>query len=85
MLQARKLMEAGDIAGARAVNETILAQQPRHPGALIQRSRLESRADNYRLARDSAKAAFEAGISQKWQYLTLLRRLRTFNLNAEFR
>src|SRR3982751_6105049 len=78
-------MEAGDVAAARVVNESILAQHPRHPGALIQRSRLESRDDNYRLALDSAKAAFEAGINQKWQYLTLLRRLRSFNLNAQFR
>jgi len=83
LAQARRLIVAGDLRGARAINDSILAEQPLHSGALIQRSRLESSDDNYRLAREYALSAYRAGISNKRQCLHLLRRLKTFNLVAE--
>jgi len=85
LLKARHLMLAGNTIAARTVNDSILAQYPHHAGALIQRSRLESLDDNYRLARDYARAAYDVGISEKWQCIALLRRLRTFNLIPELR
>jgi len=83
IVQARRLIAAGDIAGARTISDSILAQQPRHPGALIQRSRLESIDDNYRLAREYALSAYRVDVRNKGDCLHLLRRLKTFNLNAE--
>ena len=78
-------MAAGDIAAARTINRSILADYPHHSAALIQRSRLESADDNYRTACNYARLAFDAGISAKQQYIALLRRLRMFNLIPEFR
>ena len=77
------MIVAGDLQGARAINDSILAEQPLHSGALIQRSRLESSDDNYRLARQYTLSAYRAGISNKRQCLHLLRRLKTFNLVTE--
>ena len=82
---ARSLFAAGKLEAARTVNDAILAECPTHSGALIQRSRMESADDNYRLARDYAKSAYQAGISEKWQCIALLRRLRTFNFIPELR
>jgi tetratricopeptide (TPR) repeat protein len=83
LAQARRLIAAGDLPGARAVSDSILGQHPHHAGALIQRSRLESSDDNYRLARDYALSAYRSGIHNKRQCLHLLRRLKTFNLIDE--
>lgn len=83
LAQARKLITVGDLPGARAINDSILAQQLHHPGALIQRSRLESIDDNYRLAREYALSAYRTGVHNKRQCMYLLRRLKTFNLVAE--
>jgi tetratricopeptide (TPR) repeat protein len=77
------LIAAGDIAGARTISDSILSQHPRHPGALIQRSRLESIDDTYRLAREYALSAYRADTRNKGDCLHLLRRLKTFNLIAE--
>jgi tetratricopeptide (TPR) repeat protein len=83
--QARQLIIAGNTAAARALNDELLAERPDHCGALIQRSRLESDEDNYRLARNYALSAFRVGAANKRQCLLLLRRLRLFNLIPELR
>ena len=83
LAQARRLIAAGDRARARVLNDSILAQEPLHPGALIQRSRLESIDDNYRLAREYALSACRADVTNKRDCMYLLRRLKTFNLVAE--
>jgi tetratricopeptide (TPR) repeat protein len=83
IVQVRRLIAAGDIAGGRTISDSILAQHPRHPGALIQRSRLESIDDNYRLAREYALSAYRVDVRNKGDCLHLLRRLKTFNLIAE--
>jgi tetratricopeptide (TPR) repeat protein len=84
-VRARKLLLAGDILAARALSDEILAGHPDHAGALIQRSRLESAEDNYRKAREYTLAAYRAGTTEKLGFLLLLKRLRIFNLIAEFR
>jgi len=84
-LRARKLILAGDIPAARALSDEIIAGHPEHCGALLQRSRLESAGDNYRKAREYTLAAYRAGAAENWQWPLLLRRLRVFNLIAEFR
>lgn len=78
-------MIAGNFAAARILSDELLAAHPAHGGALLQRSRLESAQDNYRIARDYILAAYRAGPSEKWQWRFLLKRLRVFNLIAEFR
>lgn len=83
--QARRFLRAGNTSAAREISDRMLAERPDHGGALIQRSRLESIDDHYRLAREYALSAFRAGAANKRQCLFLLRRLRTFNLIAEFR
>jgi tetratricopeptide (TPR) repeat protein len=83
-LRARKLILAGETAAARVLSDEILAAHPEHAGSLIQRSRLEFADDNYRQAREYTLAAYRAGVSEKWQWPLLLRRLRSFNLIAEF-
>ena len=83
--QARRLILSGNTIAARRINDELLAEQPGDCGALIQRSRLESTDDHYRSARDYALSAFRAGARTKRQCMLLLRRLRTFNLIAEFR
>lgn len=83
IVQARRLIAAGDLTGARLISDSILVQHPRHPGALIQRSRLESIDDNYRLAREYALSAYRADVSNKGDCMHVLRRLRTFNQNPE--
>lgn len=85
LLRARKLLLAGDIPAARALSDEILARHPTHGVALIQRSRLESAADNYRTAREYTLAAYRAGVTRPVDYVLLLRRLRIFNLVAELR
>jgi len=84
-LRVRQLKRAGNIAAARALSDDILAGHPGHAGALIQRSRLESAQDNYRVAREYTLAAYRANITEKWQWPFLLKRLRIFNLVAELR
>lgn len=83
LAQARKLIAAGDLASARVINDSILALEPLHPGALIQRSRLESIDDNYRLAREYALSAYRTDVVNKRDCVYLLRRLKTFNLVPE--
>jgi tetratricopeptide (TPR) repeat protein len=78
-----RLIAAGKLDEARSASDAILSRNPHHPGALIQRSRLESVEDNYRQGREYALAAYRAGIQNKRQCLLLLRRLRTFNLTRE--
>lgn len=85
LLRARGLLTAGDVAGARAISDSILADHPLDAGALIQRSRLESMDDHYRLAREYALSGYRAGVRNKRQCMYLLRRLKTFNLVAELR
>jgi tetratricopeptide (TPR) repeat protein len=79
----RGLIAAGSIQEARMASDLVLAQNPHHSGALIQRSRLESIEDNYRLAREYALSAYRVGLRNKQQCMLLLRRLRTFNLTHE--
>lgn len=83
--QARQLIISGNKAAARALNDELLAERPDHCGALIQRSRLESDDDHYRLAREYTLSAFRSGAANKRQCLLLLRRLRMFNLIPELR
>lgn len=81
---ARQLMVAGKVAEARAINDALLVADPKHVGALIQRSRIESAADNYRLARDYTIEAYQLGPVLPRDHLNLLRRLRTFGLAERF-
>lgn len=83
LLKVRSLLTAGDLQQARAISDSILAEHPLDAGALIQRSRLESIGDNYRLAREYALSACRVGVRNKRQCMFLLRRLKTFNLIPE--
>ncbi|TDK24457.1 sulfotransferase [Luteimonas aestuarii] len=83
LVQVRNAIRTGDLARARKISDAMLAAQPHHPGVLIQRSRLESVDDNYRLARGYTLSAYRAGIRNKRQCMQLLRRLKTFNLIPE--
>ena len=83
LLRVRSLLTAGDLPGARAISDSILAEHPGDAGALIQRSRLESMDDNYRVAREYALSACRVGVRNKRQCMFLLRRLKTFNLIPE--
>ena len=81
----RGLLQQGRLEEARKASNALLADHPTHPGALIQRSRLESADDQYRVAREYALAAWRVGVRNKRQCGLLLRALRTYNLIAEFR
>jgi tetratricopeptide (TPR) repeat protein len=83
LARTRALIASGDMRQARELSDAMLARDASHPGVLIQRSRLESTQDNYRSAREYALAAFRAGVRNKRQCVHLLRRLRTFHLDAE--
>lgn len=80
---ARRHIASGNLGEARKINASILFEYPQHSGALIQRSRIESIAGNYRLARASTLQAYDAGVQGQRDSLNLLRRLRTFGLAPE--
>ncbi len=80
---ARRHIASGNLGEARKINAGILFEYPQHAGALIQRSRIESIAGNYRLARASTLEAYAAGAQGQRDSVNLLRRLRTFGLAPE--
>lgn len=80
----RGLLQQGRLEEARKASDSLLADHPTHPGALVQRSRLESADDRYRRAQEYALSAWRAGVRNKRQCGLLLRALRTYNLLAEF-
>ncbi|HEY5973001.1 MAG TPA: sulfotransferase [Pseudoxanthomonas sp.] len=82
---ARRHIASGRLDQARRINATLLSEHPRHTGALIQRSRIESISNNYRLAHAYALQAHEAGAESLRDSTNLLRRLRTFGLIKEMR
>lgn len=55
---ARQMISDGRADEARTINAGLLASHPRHPGVLVQASRLESLAGHYRSARQYALDAF---------------------------
>ncbi|MGH8025135.1 MAG: hypothetical protein ACREO0_00265, partial [Pseudoxanthomonas sp.] len=80
---ARRHIASGNLGEARKINASLLFESPRHTGALIQRSRIESIAGNHRLARASTLDAYAAGAQGQRDSVNLLRRLRTFGLAQE--
>lgn len=82
---ARRNIASGNLEEARRINTEILSEHPSHTGALIQRSRIESISDNYRLARSYTLQAHAAGAHNLWECTNLLKRLRTFGLIKEMR
>lgn len=78
-----QMIVKGRLDDARIASTALLATHPSHAGALIQRSRLESSAGHYRLAREYALAAWGAGVRNKRQCMLVLRGLRAYNLIPE--
>lgn len=82
---ARRQIASGRLADARRTSDALLADNGDSALAHIQRSRLESIADNYRIARLHALAAYRAGPVGKDQHVHLLTRLKMFHLVDEMR
>lgn len=69
----------GDLVGAIAIYEKILAHLPNDPYTLVQLSYMHSLRGSYRRAREFALAAADTGTTNPDVLIELLPRLRTFN------
>lgn len=77
--RAERHAEQRDWAGAKAMYESVLAQQPGHAGSLVQLSYIASLQGQYRAARDYALRAHAARPRDLGVVSELVKRLRTFN------
>lgn len=83
LARIRRFIASGNLVEARKQNDSLIVDFPSNVGGYIQRSRIESIDDNYRLAKSYALKAFQAGAEEKRDMINLLRRLKTFGLIKE--